>query len=288
MTGYGRGEQSTGSTRLAVEIKAVNRKQLEIQVNVPRELDLLENRVRERVGSTVARGRVEVRVSLTLPVGAGAARLNAELAQTYAVDLRRLAAATGVDPAINLELLLRLPGVIESAGEAPAAEQFWPLLESALQAALVGFEQMRRREGEALAADLAGRVAALRSAVCIIETHAPTVLNRYRETLIQRLRSAGIEGIATTDERLLKEVVLFADRSDIAEELARLKSHFGQFDDCLQATEPVGRKLDFLAQEMNREINTIGSKANDALISMEVVHLKTELERFREQAQNVE
>ena len=114
------------------------------------------------------------------------------------------------------------------------------------------------------------------------------MLTRYREALLGRIRTAGLEGVLPQDERLLKEVVLFADRSDISEELARLGSHFAQFDDCLQATEPVGRKLDFLAQEMNREINTIGAKANDALIAGEVVRLKTELERFREQAQNVE
>ena len=288
MTGYGRGEQAANGARVAVEIKAVNRKQLEVQLNLPRELDALESRVRDAINAVVARGRVEVRVSLSLPSGVGAVRLNHELARAYADDLRRLAAAVGVDAMIGLETLVRLPGVLEPAAEAPAAELYWPLLEGALKLAFAGFEQMRRREGNALAADLSGRIGGLRHATAQIENQAPLVLNRYRDALIQRLRTAGLEGISLNDERLLKEIVLFADRSDIAEELARLSSHFAQFDDCLKATEAVGRKLDFLAQEMNREINTVGAKANDALIAGEVVRLKTELERFREQAQNVE
>ncbi len=288
MTGYGRGEQAANGARVAVEIKAVNRKQLEVQLNLPRELDALESRVRDAINAVVARGRVEVRVSLSLPSGVGAVRLNHDLARAYADDLRRLATAVGIDATIGLETLVRLPGVLEPAAEAPAAEQFWPLLEGALKSALGGFEQMRRREGNALAADLSGRIGGLRQATAQIENQAPLVLNRYRDALIQRLRAAGLEGIPLNDERLLKEIVLFADRSDIAEELARLSSHFAQFDDCLNATEAVGRKLDFLAQEMNREINTVGAKANDALIAGEVVRLKTELERFREQAQNVE
>jgi uncharacterized protein (TIGR00255 family) len=132
------------------------------------------------------------------------------------------------------------------------------------------------------------RVAIMRQAATQIQKHAPKVAERYREQLLQRIKEANLAAPAPDDERLLKEVVYFADRSDITEELTRLQSHFQQFDDCVKTAEPVGRTLDFLAQEMNREINTIGSKANDSLISREVVTLKAELEKFREQAQNVE
>jgi uncharacterized protein (TIGR00255 family) len=128
----------------------------------------------------------------------------------------------------------------------------------------------------------------MRKAVTQIQKHAPGVAERYRQQLIERIKSAGLEAPGVEDDRLLKEVVYFADRSDISEELTRLQSHFQQFDDCLKSKEPVGRMLDFLAQEINREVNTIGSKANDSLISREVVTLKAELEKFREQAQNVE
>jgi uncharacterized protein (TIGR00255 family) len=147
---------------------------------------------------------------------------------------------------------------------------------------------MREREGAHLEKDLRGRVAAMRKSVSSVQKQAPLVQKRYREQLIERIKNAGLDGMDIEEERLLKEVIYFADRSDISEELTRLESHFQQFDDCLKSKEPVGRTLDFLAQEMNREINTIGSKANDSLISREVVILKTELEKFREQAQNVE
>jgi uncharacterized protein (TIGR00255 family) len=147
---------------------------------------------------------------------------------------------------------------------------------------------MREREGGHLSKDLTARVGVMRGAVEKVQKQAPVTAENYRRNLLERVKSAGLENIAPDDERLLKEIVLFADRSDITEELTRLQSHFQQFEDCRKSKEPVGRTLDFLAQEMNREINTIGSKANDAVISREVVTLKAELERFREQAQNVE
>ena len=158
----------------------------------------------------------------------------------------------------------------------------------ALKKALAQMVRMREREGAHLAQDLAQRIAVMRQAAAQIQKHAPTVAERYRQQLIERIKSAGLEAPVAEDERLLKEVVYFADRSDISEELTRLQSHFQQFEDGRKSKEPVGRMLDFLAQEINREVNTIGSKANDSLISREVVTLKAELEKFREQAQNVE
>jgi uncharacterized protein (TIGR00255 family) len=148
--------------------------------------------------------------------------------------------------------------------------------------------KMREREGAHLRKDLSNRVNLMRRSVVRIKKQAPQVQERYRQQLLERIKNAGLEGPGIEEERLVKEVIFFADRSDISEELTRLESHFKQYDDCLKTEEPVGRTLDFLAQEMNREINTIGSKANDSLISREVVILKTELEKFREQVQNVE
>src|SRR5207247_8470966 len=165
---------------------------------------------------------------------------------------------------------------------------FWPVVQTVLRKALEALLMMREPEGRHLAQDLAGRIAIMRRSVAQIRKHAPGVAKRYRQQLLQRIKSAGLEAPGDEDDRLLKEVVYFADRSDISEELTRLQSHFQQFDDCRKSKEPVGRMLDFLAQEMNREANTIGSKANDSLISREVVTLKAELEKFREQAQNVE
>jgi uncharacterized protein (TIGR00255 family) len=189
---------------------------------------------------------------------------------------------------VTLDQIVRAPGVFQTDEELVEAETIWPIVEKALSQALAALVKMREREGAHLAQDLAARVGILRKCAGQIQKHAPQTAERYRQQLIERIKSAGLESPAPDDERLLKEVVLFADRSDISEELTRLQSHFQQFEDCRKSKEPVGRTLDFLAQEMNREINTIGSKANDALISRDVVTLKAELEKFREQAQNVE
>jgi uncharacterized protein (TIGR00255 family) len=215
-------------------------------------------------------------------------RLNAPLARAYVRELGRLARELKLTGPVTLDLLARAPGVFETDEEPADAEDFWPAVETALQHALRTLLKMRQREGAHLAKDLSERVGVMRKSTAEIRKQAPRVQERYREQLVQRVKDAGVPAPVADDDRLLKEVVYFADRSDISEELTRLQSHFQQFDDCLSSREPVGRVLDFLAQEMNREINTIGSKANDSLISRAVVSLKTELEKFREQAQNVE
>ena len=189
---------------------------------------------------------------------------------------------------LSLDHLVRAPGVFETNDEVGDAEAFWPSVNEALQLALTMLVKMRSKEGANLKKDLCERMATMRKAVARVRKEAPQVQKRYRDQLVERIKGTGLEELKIDEERLLKEVIFFADRSDISEELTRLQSHFQQFDDCVKSGEPVGRTLDFLAQEFNREINTVGSKANDAAISREVVVLKTELEKFREQAQNVE
>jgi uncharacterized protein (TIGR00255 family) len=238
----------------------------------------------------IARGRVTVRVTLHAGAGKASARqhLNVPLAKAYARELTRLAKQLKLPGPVTLDQLARAPGVLQTDEELAVEEDFWPAVETALKKALSQMIQMREREGAHLAQDLAKRITVMQKAAAQIQKHAPTVAERYRQQLLQRIKSAGLEAPGVEDERLLKEVVYFADRSDISEELTRLQSHFQQFADGFKSKEPVGRMLDFLAQEINREVNTIGSKANDSLISREVVTLKAELERFREQAQNVE
>ena len=215
-------------------------------------------------------------------------RVNAALAKEYASRLRDLAKELKLSGDVTLDHLLRAPGVLESDEDVPDAEDFWPIVEKALKQALEMMVSMREKEGAHLRADLVKRIDRMRRSARGVQKRSPQVQVRYRKQLMERIQSAGIEAAKIEEERVLKEVIFFADRSDISEEITRLQSHFKQFDDCVNSREPVGRTLDFLAQEMNREINTIGSKANDALISREVVVLKTELEKFREQAQNVE
>lgn len=288
MTGYGRGEQVHTGTRVVIELRSVNRRQAEVSLRLPSELESLEGRIRDELLKSVARGRVEARVFLELPPEASGSRINAPLAAAYARELTDLSTHLGLAGGVTLDALLRCPGVLQTSAGESDPEVLWKTVEPALRQALDAFNAMREREGGALATDLSARVAELRLAVTRIRGQASGVIQRYRDQMLQRIRLAGVDGIAPDDERVLKEVVLFADRSDINEELTRLDSHFVQFDDSLRSREPLGRKLDFLAQEINREVNTIGSKANDAAIATDVVLLKTELERFREQAQNVE
>ena len=290
MTGYGRGECARDGFKITVELSAVNRRQMEISVSLPREMEILEAPVRDAINGSIARGRVMARISAHAAAGQSSARLhlNLPLARSYATELGRLAKKLKLPGEITLDQILRAPGVFQTDEELVEAKSVWPAVNQALKQALTALVKMREREGGHLAGDLADRVGVMQKSVQRIQQQAPQSAENYRRQLVERIKAAGIENIAPDDERLLKEVVLFADRSDIAEELTRLQSHFRQFEDCRKSREPVGRTLDFLAQEMNREINTIGSKANDGLISREVVTLKAELERFREQAQNVE
>jgi uncharacterized protein (TIGR00255 family) len=290
MTGYGRADCSQDGFKITVELSSVNRKQSEISVNLPREMEMLEAQIRDLINRQVSRGRLTVRVGLHAGTSKFSARmhLNVPLAKAYAKELNRLSRQLKLPGPVTLDHLARAPGVFQTDEQIVEEEDFWPAVEKALKKALSALIKTREREGTHLAQDLAERIRIMRKALDQIKKHAPGVAERYRQQLIGRIESAGLDAPGLEDDRLLKEVVYFADRSDISEELSRLQSHFKQFDDCRKSREPVGRMLDFLAQEMNREINTIGSKANDSLISREVVTLKAELEKFREQAQNVE
>ncbi len=290
MTGYGRGECSQDGFKITVELSSVNRKQGEISVTLPREMEMLEAPIRDLINRHISRGRLTVRVSLHAGASNVAARmhLNVALAKAYAAELTRLARQLNLPGPVTLDHLVRAPGVLQTDEQIAGEEDFWLSVERALKQALSQLVGMREREGAHLEHDLTKRARLMRQATARIQKHAPAVSARYRDQLIERIRAAGLESPPPDDERLLKEVVYFADRSDISEELTRLQSHFQQFDDCRKSKEPVGRTLDFLAQEINREVNTIGSKANDGRISREVVILKADLEKFREQAQNVE
>jgi len=288
MTGYGRGECSQRGFKVTVEISSVNRKQTEIAVNLPRELEVLEAQIRDEINRRVARGRLTLRVSVHASEAAAQMRINAPLARSYAKELRALAKSLHLADGVTLDMLARAPGVLQPAEEITEAEELWPATEKALDAALGVLLKMREREGAFLARDLKRRVAHMRAGVRRVREQAPRVTERYRAQLLARIKAAGLQAPGLEDERLVKEVFYFADRSDVSEELTRLQSHFQQFDDCVKSAEPIGRTLDFLAQEINREVNTLGSKANDSAISREVVLLKAELEKFREQVQNVE
>ena len=290
MTGYGRGDSSTKGVQLAVEISSVNRRQVEVAVSLPNELDSLEADLRKIVLASVARGRVSGRVTLQRPSGKAnrSILINEAQAEAYKKALAKLADGMGLRDDLSLETILRLPGVMEAGEDEVDPVAMLPTLKLELGQALGQLQDMRSKEGANLERDLAKRLASLRRITKRVSKRAPKVVDYHRTRLLERLAKADIDVADADDERFLREVVYFTDRSDISEELTRLESHFDQVDGCLISNEPVGRKLDFLAQEMFREVNTIGSKANDSEISQEVVTLKTELEKIREQVQNVE
>jgi len=288
MTGYGRGEVDHDGAKFSVELNSVNRKQSDIVVNLPRDLTELEPRIRQTINETISRGRTNVLVCLLNGFnGTRKLALDTELARSYHEAMRALQKELSAPGEITIGTILQAPGVMRAPEEAIKAEEAWLPVEAALRAALVELVKMREREGKHLAKDLIHRLKAMRKTLKEIRALHPDVVKKHRAALLDRIQKAGLP-IAIDDERLVKEVSFFADRSDISEELTRLDSHLAQFAHHLRKNEPVGRTLEFITQEIFREVNTLGSKANDAAISQRVVECKAELEKIREQIQNLE
>jgi len=288
MTGYGRGESDRGGAKISVEVNSVNRKQSDIVINLPRELSALELRVRQLVGERLTRGRTNVVVAYDRSASNGRTlALDGALARSYHDGMRSLQKDLGVTGEITIGMILQAPGVMRFSEDGLAPNETWPALEEALDSALGDLIKMREREGKHLAKDLIHRLKVVRQSLKEVRKMHPAVAAKYRETLRERISKAGLD-LAPNDDRLLKEVALFADRSDVSEELTRLESHLAQFAHHLRKNEPVGRTLEFITQEIFRELNTLGAKANAAPISQHVVACKSELEKIREQIQNLE
>ena len=288
MTGYGRGQSVHEGAKFTVELNSVNRKQSDVVINLPRELMELDPRVRDTINAEVTRGRLNVVIAFH--AGACAPQdlaLDRGLAKSYYRAMVDLQKELGVGGQITIETILRAPGVLRTPEEQTTPEVAWPHIEVALKTALGELMKMREAEGRNLAKDLEKRIKFVRDAVKKVRKIVPGVVKRYRQTLQERIHRAGID-LPIDDERLVKEVVVFADKSDITEELTRLDSHFEQFAAHLKKDEAVGRTLEFMCQEIAREFNTMGSKANDIEISQLVVACKAEMEKVREQIQNIE
>jgi len=288
MTGYGKGEASAEQGRFTVEIRSVNHRYGEISVRMPRGFLAFENDVKKMLSSSLKRGKIDVYIQWEETGGAAAIpQPDLLLARSYAGMLRTLSAELGMDEQPSLGLILAQKGVLRDTAVELDESACLPQLLCAVQSALSAMEAMRCREGDALLADLIARRAQIAEWVEQIGADSPQVVSEYRQKLKQRLDQL-LEGVEMDPVRLAQEVALMADRCDVTEELVRLASHFDQFDEALQADEPVGRKLDFLMQEMNREVNTIGSKSSAAGITSLVIRIKAEMEKMREQVQNVE
>lgn len=288
MTGFGHGECRVDGLRIEVEISSVNRKQFDLQMHLPRAMQVLESRIQNEVGGAVSRGRVTVGVQVTA-VGTMVhrVRVNRALAKAYVDAIRATSKELGLPDTMDSRTLAVLPDLLAVEHPEEDTERMWPVLSRALRQALARLVRMRRAEGRALAADIARRADALEARLGAMERRAPDASRRHREGLTRRLAEAGFPP-AGHEDRIAREIALLAEKTDVCEEITRLRSHLAQARRLLRDSGPSGRSLDFLAQEMFREINTIGSKSADAAIAAEVVEFKAELERVREQVQNVE
>jgi uncharacterized protein (TIGR00255 family) len=288
MTGFGRASHATETLVANIEASSVNRKQGEVVVQLPRNYAELEPTIRKYVLEHISRGRVSVSISIE-QTGAAASPISVDSAKAKALSeaLKDLSHEIGHPLDITAADILRVPDIIKFEEKEVDIDSVRSAIEPALADAVGKLVKMRLREGDDLKQDTLERLDTLEAQAAAIEEHSPSVITRYRENLHRRLQETGLE-LDLEDERVLKEVGIFAERCDISEEITRLRSHFAKFKEYLAASEPVGRSLDFLCQEINREFNTIGSKANDATLAQHVVTSKTELEKIREQIQNVE
>lgn len=288
MTGFGRGEVTTEVGTIVVEMKTVNHRYLDIAIRAPKEFNALEESLRGVIRQALSRGRVDVFVRYTPSLEqAPAVTINLALAKAYLDQVEVLQQEMRLIGQLTAHEILQLPQVVRLDEPVIGPELLRNPLLAVARTALAGLSQMRAQEGERLVADMSERVASLAELLLTVEKRSPEVVNEYQQKLQLRLQEMLPEGVLD-EARLAQEVAILADRACITEEIVRLRSHFAQFDALIARQEPVGRQLDFLVQEMNREINTIGSKANDAKVAQLVVEMKSELEKIREQTQNIE
>jgi len=287
MTGFGRSEVQDEGVFLVTEIRSVNHRFCEISVKLPKWLAHLESKVRSLVQGKIARGKVSVAVTWNGDNSEGALGLDTDVADRYVRLMGELKKRYSLPGEIDLRTLASFPDLLTPEKAVTEDEESWKLIERSVTSALSDMLSMKDAEGKTLAADLSGRVRRLLKHLDAIEKRAPVRLTEAREKLRRRL-SELLEGGEIAEDRLALEVVLFADKLDCTEECVRLRAHVMQFIALLEAPELVGRKLNFLLQEMNREANTIGSKAADVEIVNSIVEIKDDIEKLREQVQNVE
>lgn len=290
MTGFGEVRDDREGYAIVVELRTVNSRYFKLHLRTTDGYGSLESRAEAVIREYVKRGTIHCNVRVRHLGTADDYRLNKNVLSQYLDQLQEVAAVRGLDEKLRLEPLASLPGVVEGIStDAQDASEAWPLVEPTLRAALEQLSKMRADEGEALAKDLNQQCATVENALNTIETRVPHVAEHYRQRIADRVNEALSELNVTVEPAdLVREISLFAERSDISEEIVRLRSHLEQFVKAMELPESAGRKLEFICQEMGRETNTIGSKANDSEISQQVVEIKAALERVREQIQNVQ
>lgn len=288
MTGFGRGEGETTLGKVFVESRSVNHRYCDINVKLPRRLAPLETRMKELARSHVSRGRIDISVKVDA-MGEEKAQLSVDfhLAEQYYRALQSLKETLRLKDKITLELLTGAKDLITAKEEPTDLEPYWQEIVPILKRSFQDMDEMKRSEGKALAKDLHQRLQRIAQQLEDIKGQYSSRLDAYRNRLAERLRSL-LSGVEVDSFRFQQEIAILAERTDITEEIVRAESHLAQFATLLEADEPVGRKMDFLLQEIHREVNTVSAKASDAEISQRAVEIKGELEKIREQVQNIE
>ncbi len=288
MTGFGRAEGETGLGKLYIEVRSVNHRYCDINVKLPKRLTPFENRIKEIIRSQISRGRIDAVFRLeNMSEEKGELYLDLALAEQYYKALQLLKEKLKLKDEITLQMLACIKDLISIREETVDIEPYWKDIDSILKRSLEEMDLMKRREGEFLAKDIEQRLVEIGRELTIIKEKFPIRFEAYQKRMKERIKQI-LNGIEIEPFRFEQEVALLAERMDITEEIVRVESHLLQFLNLLECKESVGRKMEFLLQEINREINTISSKANDAEISQIVVRIKSELEKIREQVQNIE
>lgn len=288
MTGYGRCERIIGFKKVTAEIRSVNHRFSDYNIKVPRRYGFLEDRVRQYVSANVARGKIDIYISVDSCTEADkTVTVNKELAENYVEILRDLCTTYSLKDDISVSTLASFADIFRAEPKNDDEEEVWEAVRETLGNAVDAFCAMRAREGERIETDLRMRIEYMKSLAEKIDRRSPETVAEYRNKLYLKIKEV-LEGNEPDEARILTEVAIFADKVAVNEETVRLASHYDEFMCILAADEPAGRKLDFLIQEINREVNTIGSKASDIEIAKTVVELKGEIEKLREQIQNIE
>ena len=288
MTGYGSAKGVSGKMEISVELKSVNSRYYDCTVKLPRTFTAFEEPMKSTVGENISRGKVDVYVSIDSSKSSDMEiKVNSYLAEAYITSLRALAKEHGLVDNISATDILKFPDVLQAEKSETDPEQLCADIRAVLKDALVGFDEMRAREGAKLYSDLMTRLLEIERLTEEAEQISPKSVANYLSKLESKMREF-LQSANIDENRILAEAALFADKVAINEETVRLKSHISQLRDLLESSEPVGRKIDFLVQEFNREANTIGSKGNDTAMARIVVDMKSEIEKIREQAQNIE
>lgn len=287
MTGFGRGEASQDNITFSVDIKTVNHRYSDIAVRMPRIVSALEEKVREHISAKLNRGKIDVYINYDSFGQDTKVKLDTNLAAAYVDALQTLKSQFGVKDDITLSLLTRFSDVLKLDTEEKDLDFLWGILKEALEQAVNGLLEMRSREGERLRQDMLNKLDSIKTTVDEINAKSATLVDEYKNKLYEKIKELA-KDIQLDENRLLTEVAIFADKATIDEEIVRLGSHIQEFRKTLSMQVPIGKKLDFIVQEMNREINTIGSKCSDLSVVNSVIEVKSVIEKIREQVQNIE